>query len=73
MTDTIDAGARTFNFPLTLGAEGLPHENIHVNMDEDFNWADLLRLTTESEEDGGGVTMEEGELINLLDPVSVWF
>ncbi|ROW14760.1 hypothetical protein VPNG_03839 [Cytospora leucostoma] len=45
-----------FSFPLTPGNEGLPPEDIDVNMDEDFNWADWGQSLMETSGVGmGGV------------------
>ncbi|KAK7744102.1 hypothetical protein SLS53_003623 [Cytospora paraplurivora] len=51
-----NAVARAFSFPLTPGNEGLPPEDIDVNMDEDFNWADWGQSLMETSGVGmGGV------------------
>ncbi|KUI62705.1 hypothetical protein VP1G_09820 [Cytospora mali] len=53
--------ARTFSFPLTPGNDGLHPEDIDVNMDEDFNWADWGQSLMETSGAGmGGVWSAHG-------------
>lgn len=52
--------ARTFSFPLTPGNDGLQHDDIDVNMDEDFNWADWGQSLMETSAGMGGVWGSHG-------------
>ncbi|ROV94335.1 hypothetical protein VMCG_08658 [Cytospora schulzeri] len=55
------AVSRTFSFPLTPGNDGLHQEDIDVNMDEDFNWADWGQSLMETSGAGmGGVWSSHG-------------
>lgn len=55
------AVSRAFSFPLTPGNDGLHHDDIDVNMDEDFNWADWGQSLMETSGAGiGGVWSSHG-------------